>query len=119
MNGGSNPRVLYRSNTLIAVDKPQGLIVHGDGTGAPTLTDAVRDLLLAEGTNASRTAACDLQCLQRLDRETSGIVLFSLSKTTQGAYDQLIAEQPDAEGPAWVHVSYRAGRLRRQVVGGQ
>ena len=34
-------------------------------------------------------------------------------------FDQLIAEQPDAEGPAWVHVSYRAGRLRRQVVGGQ
>ena len=92
MNGGSNPRVLYRSNTLIAVDKPQGLIVHGDGTGAPTITDAVRDLLLAEGTDASRAAACDLQCLQRLDRDTSGIVLFSLSKTTQGAYDQLIAE---------------------------
>lgn len=92
MNGTSNPRVLYRSDTLIAVDKPQGIIVHGDGTGAPTLTDAVRDLLLAEGTDASQSAARDLQCLQRLDRDTSGIVLFSLSKQTQGAYDRLIAE---------------------------
>lgn len=92
MNGASNSRVLYRSDTLIAVDKPQGIIVHGDGTGAPTLTDAVRDLLLAEGTDASQSAARDLQCLQRLDRDTSGIVLFSLSKQTQGAYDRLIAE---------------------------
>lgn len=31
-------------------------------------------------------------------------------------FDQLIAEQADAEGPAWIHVSYRAGRLRRQVL---
>lgn len=92
MNGASNPCVLYRSDTLIAVDKPQSIIVHGDGTGAPTLTDAVRDLLLAEGTDASQSAARELQCLQRLDRDTSGIVLFSLSKKTQGVYDQLIAE---------------------------
>ena len=92
MNGASNSHVLYRSDTLIAVDKPQGIIVHGDGTGAPTLTDAVRELLLAEGTDAAQSAARDLQCLQRLDRDTSGIVLFSLSKQTQGAYDRLIAE---------------------------
>lgn len=31
-------------------------------------------------------------------------------------FDQLIAEQTDACGPAWLHVSYRAGRLRRQVM---
>ncbi len=92
MNGTSNPRVLYRSDTLIAVDKPQGIIVHGDGTGAPTLTDAVRELLLAEVADAAQSAARDLQCLQRLDHDTSGIVLFSLSKQTQGAYDRLIAE---------------------------
>ncbi len=92
MSGTSSLRVLYRSDTLIAVDKPQGIIVHGDGTGAPTLTDAVHKLLLAEGTDAAQSAARDLQCLQRLDRDTSGIVLFSLSKKTQGTYDRLIAE---------------------------
>ncbi len=32
-------------------------------------------------------------------------------------FDQLIWEGGGEEGPAWVHVSYRAGRLRRQVVG--
>lgn len=28
-----SPRVLYVSETLLAVDKPAGIIVHGDGTG--------------------------------------------------------------------------------------
>lgn len=86
------PTVLFESATLLAVDKPAGIIVHGDGTGASTLTDTVRAYLLARaGCNDDRRAH-DLQALQRLDRETSGIVLFSLDKRTQAAYDRLIAE---------------------------
>ena len=34
--------VLYRDEWLLAVDKPAGIIVHGDGTGAENLTDRVR-----------------------------------------------------------------------------
>ena len=85
--------VLYRSDTLLAVDKPQGIIVHGDGTGAATLTDAVRTLIkrAPQGTFPAN-ATDDLQALQRLDRDTSGIVLFSLNKPTQPVYDRLIAE---------------------------
>ena len=83
-------QILYRDEGLIAVDKPVGLIVHGDGTGKRTLADELRDLLRAEG--AEREAA-ELQPLQRLDRETSGIVLFSTCKQTQPAFDRLIAER--------------------------
>lgn len=86
------PAILYRSDTLLAVDKPAGIIVHGDGTGAPTLTDQVRALIAADATFPVH-AASELQALQRLDRETSGIVLFSLAKATQPAYDRLIAER--------------------------
>ena len=43
------PAVLYADDTVLAVDKPAGIIVHGDGTGASTLTDAVRQLLADEG----------------------------------------------------------------------
>lgn len=84
--------MLFESATLLAVDKPTGIIVHGDGTGASTLTDAVRAYLLARGGCDDDRRAHDLQALQRLDRETSGIVLFSLDKRTQAAYDRLIAE---------------------------
>ena len=33
--------IVYRDETLLAADKPAGMIVHGDGTGTRTLTDAV------------------------------------------------------------------------------
>lgn len=85
--------ILYLSDTLVAVDKPAGIIVHGDGTGQPTLTDLVRTALDAEDTpEPSSSRSAELQALNRLDRDTSGVVLFSRSKATQAAYDRLIAE---------------------------
>ena len=83
--------ILFESDTLVAVDKPAGIIVHGDGTGTETLTDRLVATLAARG---GETAARidELQALQRLDRETSGIVLFSTAKATQGTYDRAIAE---------------------------
>lgn len=83
------PSILFESPTLLAVDKPAGLIIHGDGTGVETLTDTVRAMLAARGDVPASEA---LQALQRLDRDTSGIVLFSLDKATQPAYDRMIAE---------------------------
>ncbi len=82
------PRVLYEDDWLLAADKPAGVIVHGDGTGARTLTDDVRAYVAERHGDA---AARELQALQRLDRDTTGIVLFSLSKRTQAAFDRLIA----------------------------
>ena len=71
----------------MAIDKPAGMIVHGDGTGERTLTDYASDLLLAMGDGF---AATDMQPLNRLDRETAGVVLFSLDKQTQPAFDQMV-----------------------------
>ena len=86
--------VLYVSETLLAVDKPTGIIVHGDGTGAPTLTGLMAERIRGGSVpGVSPDQANELQALQRLDRDTSGIVLFSLCKRTQGAYDRLIAER--------------------------
>ena len=36
--------IVYRDSYLLAVDKPAGIIVHGDGTGARPLADEVREL---------------------------------------------------------------------------
>ena len=80
------PRVIYEDEVLFACDKPAGLIVHADGTGAPTLTDAVAAHLAAEGRAGVRP-----QAVQRLDRETTGLVLFSLDAATQPALDAQVA----------------------------
>ena len=73
------------------MDKPAGIIVHGDGTGTRNLTDLLRARLAERGGDGPARAG-ELQPLQRLDRDTSGIVLFSAAKATQPAYDRLIAE---------------------------
>ena len=72
---------IYRDEWLLAVDKPAGIIVHGDGTGADNLTDRVR----------AETGNPIAQPVQRLDRDTTGIVLFSLDKSVQPALDAAIA----------------------------
>ena len=82
------PQVLYCDAWLLAVDKPAGMLVHGDGTGERTLADWASDLMLSMGDGFM---ASDLQPLNRLDRETTGIVLFSLDKQTQPAFDALVA----------------------------
>ena len=70
------PQVLYCDAWLMAIDKPAGMIVHGDGTGERTLTDYASDLLLAMGDGF---AATDMQPLNRLDRNTSGLVAAGCS----------------------------------------
>ena len=83
----STLRILYEDEWILAVDKPAGIIVHGDGTGTATLTDLLRDPI------GDRPQLDQLQPLQRLDRETTGIVLFSKRKETQAAFDTLIANR--------------------------
>ena len=73
--------IVYEDSYLLAVDKPAGMLVHGDGTGAPTLTDLVREAI---------GIAC-AQAVQRLDVETTGLVLFSLDKAVQPALDAAVA----------------------------
>lgn len=78
--------VIYEDEVLLACDKPAGVIVHADGTGAPTLTDAVAAHLAATG-----RAGVWPQAVQRLDRETTGLTLFSLDAATQPALDAQVA----------------------------
>ncbi len=66
--------IIYQDSVCLAAEKLAGILVHGDGTGAPTLTDRVRVSLVRQG------VAAIPQAVQRLDVDTTGIVLFSLSR---------------------------------------
>lgn len=83
--GGCDGLVITHDPYFLAANKPAGILVHGDGTGAATLTDQVAAWLLARGSEARP------QALQRLDVPTTGLVLFSLNKATQPAFDALVA----------------------------
>ncbi|MBF0625625.1 MAG: RluA family pseudouridine synthase [Magnetococcales bacterium] len=67
-------RILYRDRHLLILDKPAGWAVHG-GSGQPWgLIDAVR-LLPAE-------AGAEPELCHRLDKDTSGCLVFGLDKPT-------------------------------------
>ena len=82
----SEGTAIYEDEVLLAWDKPAGIIVHGDGTGVRTLTDVVAAHLDATGRADARP-----QPVQRLDAETTGLVLFSLERATQPALDAQVA----------------------------
>lgn len=79
--------ILGETPDLLAVDKPAGLLVHPSKPGGPrTLWDGLRDLLVYEIANAGQVSL-----INRLDRETSGIVL--VAKHTAAARSAAIAMQ--------------------------
>ena len=80
-------RILGETPDLMAVEKPAGLLVHPSKPGGPrTLWDALRDVLSYEIANGGQVSL-----INRLDRETSGIVL--VAKTSAAARRAAIAMQ--------------------------
>jgi 23S rRNA pseudouridine1911/1915/1917 synthase len=83
--------VLYEDKNIVIVNKPAGLVVHGDGKiDEYTLVDWILEkypkmknigepLVLADGTEIVRPGI-----VHRLDRETSGVLLIA---KTQKAFD--------------------------------
>ncbi len=84
-----NIRILYEDKDIVAVDKPVGLMVHGDGrTEETTLADWVL-LTYPQSKNVgepgrTQTGENVLRSgiVHRLDRETSGVML--VAKTEKG-----------------------------------
>ncbi len=63
--------ILGETRELLAVDKPAGLLVHPTKPGGPlTLWDGLRELLAYEVVTGGQVSL-----INRLDRETSGVVL--------------------------------------------
>lgn len=88
--------VLYRDRFLLVANKPAGLLVHGDGTGAQTLAARVQGYLERLAQEQSWPFVPVAQALNRLDVDTSGIVLFSMTAEFQPAFDAMVADHGSA-----------------------
>lgn len=82
-------RILGETGDFLAVDKPAGLLVHPTKPGGPrTLWDGLRDLLGYELANGGQVSL-----VNRLDRETSGIVLVAKNAAAAGAAGRAMQRQ--------------------------
>lgn len=70
-------RILYRDDSLLVINKPAAMVVHGGSGQGWGVVDAVREFL-AQEENSQSTPNPEL--CHRLDRDTTGCLLFGLGK---------------------------------------
>jgi 23S rRNA pseudouridine1911/1915/1917 synthase len=95
-------RVVHEDAAIIVVDKPPGLLVDplpGNSTPEVTLLDLLRD-------QVSRGARSGVYVVHRIDRDTSGLVLFA--RTAAAAVT--LKEQFEAHTPERVYQAVVLGR---------
>ncbi len=108
-----NLQVIYEDNHLIAINKRPGDIVQGDKTGDMPLSEVVKQYLKEK---YNKIGNVYLGVVHRLDRPTSGIVLFAKTskalprlnklfaeKKAQKTYWAVVKNLPDKEQDTLVH----------------
>lgn len=112
--------VIDETDEWIVVNKPAPLVVHPtSGKVEPTLLGGVEELLRYDLVNGAR-----LSIINRLDRETSGVVLIAKFKTAARAFSRamerrLIRKEYEAicyGWPDWDEVTTREPILRKGEV---
>jgi 23S rRNA pseudouridine1911/1915/1917 synthase len=74
-------QILYEDNHLLVLNKPAGLLVQGDKTGDPTLTDWGKEYLKEK---YQKPGAVFLTPCHRIDRPVSGLVLCARTDKALG-----------------------------------
>lgn len=74
-----NLQVLHEDNHLIAVNKPAGVLVHGDETGDVPLSEAVKEYIKIR---YNKPGDVFLGVIHRLDRPVSGVIIYA--RTSKG-----------------------------------
>ena len=81
----SNLNVLYEDNHLIIINKKVGDIVQGDKTGDTPLSELVKQYIKKK---YQKPGNVFLGVVHRLDRPTSGAIIFARTSKSPGALKQ-------------------------------
>lgn len=113
LSNAQNLQVLYEDNHLIAVNKRPGDIVQGDKTGDTPLSEIVKRYIKKK---YQKPGNVFLGVAHRLDRPTSGVVVFARTskalarlnkifadKTAKKTYWALVKEQPPEATDNLIH----------------
>lgn len=96
----NNLQVLFEDNHIIVVNKRPGDIVQGDKTGDKPLSEVVKSYLKEK---YNKPGNVYLGVVHRLDRPTSGIVLFAKTSKALPRLNRLFQEK-EAEKTYWAIV---------------
>lgn len=90
LSNTSNLQVLYEDNHIIIVNKRVGDIVQGDKTGDKPLSDVVKDFIKAK---YNKPGNVYLGVAHRLDRPTTGLVVFAKTSKVLPRLNKLFSEK--------------------------
>ena len=108
----ANLQVLFEDNHLIVINKRPGDIVQGDKTGDKPLSDTVKAYLKKK---YSKPGNVYLGVVHRLDRPTSGIVVFAKTSKALPRLNKMFAEK-DAKKTYWAVVKNRPDEPEKKLV---
>ena len=86
--------IIYEDNHLIAINKPNGLLVHTDDTGDTSLEEILREYLREK---YKKPGNVFLQSCHRLDRPVSGALIFAKTSKGKERMRQLFTERKVAK----------------------
>ncbi|MCQ0112444.1 RluA family pseudouridine synthase [Zhouia amylolytica] len=95
-----NLQVLFQDNHIVVINKRAGDIVQGDKTGDKPLSDIVKDYLKEK---YNKPGNVYLGVVHRLDRPTTGIVLFARTSKALPRLNKLFASK-EASKTYWALV---------------
>ena len=83
---GTKVEIIYTDNDIIVVNKPAGVSVTRDRTGAGRLTNILTEQLGSE-------SAGRLRLVHRLDKDTSGVMILAKTKDSQSLFSGYFAKR--------------------------
>mgnify|MGYP003649435745 FL=1 len=107
-----NLQVLFEDNHLIVINKRPGDIVQGDKTGDQPLSDTVKAFLKKK---YDKPGNVYLGVVHRLDRPTSGIVVFAKTSKALPRLNKMFAEK-DAKKTYWAIVKNSPAEPEKRLV---
>ncbi|SHH47304.1 RluA family pseudouridine synthase [Winogradskyella jejuensis] len=107
-----NLQVIYEDNHIIVVNKRAGDIVQGDKTGDKPLSDVVKEYIAKK---YKKPGNVYLGVVHRLDRPTTGIVLFSKTSKALPRLNKLFAEKK-ANKTYWALVKNQPPKNRDTLI---
>lgn len=107
-----NLQVLFEDNHLIIINKRPGDIVQGDKTGDQPLSDTVKAFIKKK---YNKPGNVYLGVVHRLDRPTSGIVVFAKTSKALPRLNKMFAEK-DAKKTYWAIVKNSPNEPEKRLV---
>lgn len=108
----SNLQVIYEDNHLIIVNKRAGDIVQGDKTGDKPLSEVVKSYIKEK---YDKPGNVYLGVVHRLDRPTTGIVMFAKTSKALPRLNKLFAEK-EAKKTYWAIVKNAPPKLEDTLI---